>query len=123
MRRKGFGIMELVIVIVIIGALAGAVATNVMASREKAKESVAAEELSRVYDAVWRAVADGRLTYDDLPETPTPIQDLPVIMNAIAPGGKSDRAINIQDPWGHPYVIAKIAVTTPTPDPEPTPTP
>ena len=110
-ERKGFSVLELVLVIAIVVILSGVVGVSFFASREGTKEAVAQEEIARIYDTIWQGIANEDLTMDDIPEIATPIKDVPVIMDVLVVGGDSDRVGDLKDPWGNPYVISKSGVS------------
>lgn len=106
-KRKGFSLMELVLVIGIIVVIVGGIGVNLFSSRQAAKEAVAAEEIGRIYDSVWKAIALGDLQLADIPAEATPIKDVSAVVDVLAMGGSAARLGDLTDPWGNPYVISR----------------
>ena len=83
--RRGFSLIEIMVVIVIIGMLAGAVAVSVGDYMETAKASRARSDLATIKDAVEAFhLQKGRYPTNNEGLDPLPLE-------------------NRRDPWGNPY--------------------
>jgi general secretion pathway protein G len=100
LRREGFTLVELMVVIVIIGLLATVVAINVLPSQDRAMTTKARADIA----TLEQAIETYRLDNLDFPA------DLQALVAAPAglsnperyrPGGYIRRLP--EDPWGHPY--------------------
>lgn len=84
-RTSGFSFIEIMVVVVIIGLLAGAVAINVSSYADKAKRNRAKSDVAVIVDAVEAYYAEhGRYPNNDEGLTALPLK-------------------NTKDPWGRPY--------------------
>ncbi len=97
----GFTLLELLVVIVIIGLLAGLVVPRYFDTVEKSKVKVARAQM----DSLDKALEQYRL---DVGALPSPEQGLGALMTAPAGtpqwrGPYLKKAVPL-DPWGHPYV-------------------
>lgn len=91
MNRNGFTLIELILVMVILGILAGAVVINVSGRTTEARITRAKHDLN-VYS---QAIETYALENND--QFPKSLNDLV--------GGKRDYVRDIKkDPWGNPYV-------------------
>jgi len=96
--RRGFSLVEIMIVIVIIGLLAGVVTINVRSYLTKAKQNVARQDISvisQALDTYWGEY--GRY--------PTNDEGLAILTQASEK--MSEPPLNpsgLKDPWGQPYV-------------------
>ena len=101
MRNRGFTLLELLVVIVIIGLLAGYVAPRYFAQVGKSEVQVAKAQI----DSFEKALDQFRL---DNRRYPTPEEGLAALVdkpaNAASWGGPYLKKGVPQDPWGHPYV-------------------
>ena len=87
--RRGFSLVELMIVIVIIGILGGAALFIFKSAPEHARAQRAGAEISKLADAIgmYQTLNGGRL--------PTALEDLKKLDN---------QKVATEDPWGNPYV-------------------
>ncbi len=97
-RRKAFSLVELMIVIVIIGLLAGVVTVNVRGYLIRAKQNVARQEISTIV----RGLETFYATYGRYPTNEEGIAILTRTTEKLP-----ERILDIDsepmDPWGHPY--------------------
>jgi general secretion pathway protein G len=100
-RPAGFTLLELLVVMVIIGLLAGFVAPRYFAQVGKSQVKVARAQI----DALDKALDEFRL---DLGRYPTSEEGLAVLVappgNEVNWGGPYLKKGVPMDPWGHPYV-------------------
>jgi general secretion pathway protein G len=101
--EKGFTLVELMVVIVIIGLLATIVVINVLPSGDKAKEVRAKADISTIEGALETY----RLQLDNYPTTAQGLDALRsppqgVDASRYQPGGYIKKLQN--DPWGRPYL-------------------
>jgi len=95
-RRRGFSLVELMVVIVIIGLLAGAVTLGVRNYLHRAKQSVARKEIATIVEALetFYAVCDRFPTNEEgLALLAGPSEKFPEPLLTAQP----------KDPWGRPY--------------------
>ncbi len=101
MKSKGFTLLELLVVIVIIGLLAGYVAPRYFAQVGKSEVQVAKAQI----DSLEKALDQFRL---DNRRYPTADEGLAALVEKPASaanwGGPYLKKGVPQDPWGHPYV-------------------
>ncbi len=100
-RDKGFTLVELLVVIVIISMLAAFVAPNVFKHVGKARKDLARPRMSIIESAIARFSADcGR--YPDAAE------GLDILLENISElegwNGPYIKRSQINDPWGNPYI-------------------
>jgi len=88
-RRQGFSLIEIMVVIVIIGMLAGAVAIGVGGYMETARHNRARSDLATIKDAIEAY----HLTHGRYPGNEAGLEALPLE--------------NTRDPWGRPYAYHK----------------
>lgn len=104
--EKGFSLIELLVVIVIIGLLATIVAINVIPAGNKARVEKAKADIATLENALEQYRLDN-LTY---PSTSDGLQALLAAPPGLAQperyrqGGYIKKLPN--DPWGHPYLYA-----------------
>lgn len=92
-RSRGFSLMELMVVIVVIGLLAGVVAFNVVGVLERGRVATARTELKAIGGALqWYA-----LDHHRLPE------DLDTLLDESEETGEPYLRSLHADPWGTPY--------------------
>lgn len=117
LRTKGFSLIEMALVLVLIGLLLGGLVGPVGLAMEQAKRSDAARQLQQIREALLGfAAARGRL--------PCPVNEsgaLPVLCagtptnhgfvsaRELGLDGPVDEAGRLLDPWGHPF---RYSVTT-----------
>jgi general secretion pathway protein G len=104
MRSKGFTLIELMVVLVILGVLAAMIAPKIMDRPDEARIIAARQDIATVIQALKMY----RLDNIRYPTTEQGLQAL-ITKPAIAPipdnwksGGYLEKLPN--DPWGHPYV-------------------
>lgn len=101
---RGFTLLELLVVMVIIGLLAGFVAPRYFAQVGKARVKAAKDQI----DALDKAIEQFRLDVGRLPTTEEGLPALNASPQGISNWGgpylKKDVPL---DPWGHPYVYAQ----------------
>jgi general secretion pathway protein G len=104
MRNKGFTLIELMVVLVILGVLAAMIAPKIMDRPDEARIIAARQDIATVIQALKMY----RLDNIRYPTTEQGLQAL-ITKPAIAPipdnwksGGYLEKLPN--DPWGHPYV-------------------
>src|SRR5258708_1823979 len=103
-RSRGFTLLELLVVMVIIGLLAGLVAPRYFAQVGKSRVKAARAQI----DALDKALEQYRLDVGRLPTTEEGLAALNSapqgVTNWEGPYLKKDVPL---DPWGHPYVYAQ----------------
>jgi general secretion pathway protein G len=94
-RERGMTLIEIMVVIVILGLIASAVAVNVVGQMSKARIDTAKNDV--------RKIADGVDTYKVLKgRFPTTEEGLPILINEkILKPNKDGKLL---DPWDHEYV-------------------
>ena len=106
-RRSGFTLVEIMVVVVIIGLLAGIVGPQIMVRLEEARRTTARTQI-RVFE---EALAMYRMHNGIYPTTQQGLQALvtrptmpPVPRNWGGRGGESYLRSIPLDPWGNPYI-------------------
>lgn len=104
MRSKGFTLIELMVVLVILGVLAAMIAPKIMDRPDQARIIAAKQDIATIVQALKMY----RLDNIRYPTTEQGLQAL-ITKPAIAPvpdnwksGGYLEKLPN--DPWGHPYL-------------------
>jgi general secretion pathway protein G len=94
---KGFSLVEIMIVIVIIGLLAGVVTVNIRSHLIKAKQTIVRQDLSVIAGAVERYWSEtGRYPSND--------EGLAVLWQKTDKSAEPYLGKQPLDPWGRPYV-------------------
>ncbi|MCA9264563.1 MAG: type II secretion system major pseudopilin GspG [Planctomycetales bacterium] len=94
--RRAFTLLELMVVIVIIGLLAGAVTVSVRSYLIRGKQSVAMMEIAKICEALETYYS----AYDTYPTSDVGLQALVEESDQFAAGLLSKVPL---DPWNHPY--------------------
>ena len=95
--NKGFSLIELLVVLIILGLIAGLVVPNIMGRGEDAKSRTAVAEVQRLSMAVDEFYLDtGRAPRElrELLQRPSNVSNW---------NGPYVNASNLEDPWGNPY--------------------
>ncbi len=87
--EKGFTLVELLIVVIILAVLSGIAVPSYMALRNRARESAAENEMRNITTAIEMYIADNETTPSDLGDLSDYMQNVPNT-----------------DPWGGAYVLA-----------------
>lgn len=104
-KQKGFTLIEIMVVVVIIGILIGLVAPNIVGNVDEARVTAAKADISTLVDALERYYMDNS-TY------PTTDQGLAALVEkpSVSPEPKNWRAQGyikrkkmLQDPWSNEY--------------------
>lgn len=95
-RNKGFTLIEMLIVIVIIGLLLSLVAPNLMDGADKAKRQVASAQLKNIETAL-------ETFYLDVGQYPESLSELMQSTKTGWSGPYMKKAVP-NDPWGKPFV-------------------
>jgi general secretion pathway protein G len=103
-RSKGFTLLELLVVMVIIGLLAGFVAPRYFAQVGKSRVKAARAQI----DAIDKALEQFRLDVGRLPTTEEGLTALNAPPSGVNnwEGPYLKKAVPL-DPWGHPYVYGQ----------------
>ncbi len=105
MRTAGFSLVELMVVIVIIGLLAGTIAIQVSSYLSRARQTTARSELSTIkqaLDTFYGVYGDYPSNDQSLNVLAQPSEKLPI--PPLEPG------TTFKDPWGNLYVYNKPGV-------------
>jgi len=103
-RSFGFTLLELLVVMVIIGLLAGFVAPRYFEQVDKSRVKAAHAQI----DALDKALEQFRLDVGRLPTTEEGLAALNTAPNGLANwGGPYLKKAVPLDPWGHPYIYAQ----------------
>lgn len=97
-RRRGFSLVEVMIVIVIIGMLAGVVTVNVRSYLVRAKQNTARQEISTIVQGLETFYA----TYDRYPTNEEGLSALVEPSERLAEPPLKGSGV-LTDPWGQPY--------------------
>ncbi len=98
-RQRGFTLIELMVVIVIMGGLIGIVGVNVMGSMAKAQVGEAETQMHSIYGAVGLYALSNR---GQLPD------DLAVLAEPDPKTGEAFLPRIPQDPWGGSYELHRL---------------
>lgn len=110
-NERGFTLIEIMVVIVIIGLLAALVGPEVWALLAAGQDDIAAAQCERYYDLVttWKLLTKSKQLPADLYELEAPLKD------GAGPFAKIE-----PDPWGGQYYIepegARFRIISPGPD-------
>jgi general secretion pathway protein G len=95
-RRRAFTLLEVLMVLVIMGMVAGLVTVNVHSRMMLAKQNMAKTEIASVVDAL----ESFHLIYGKYPSND---EGLAILTQATAKCPEPLLHANLADPWGHPY--------------------
>lgn len=99
-HRRGFTIVEIMVVVIIIGVLAALIVPTILGRTGKARTAVAASKLAAIENAVNLFASEyERLpnALDELVSRPEDIDEATWSPPTLKPG-------DLNDPWGKPYV-------------------
>ena len=105
-QRKGFSLVEVMIVIVIMGLLAGVVTVNVQGYLTRAKQNTARSEIATIVKALDTYYG----AYSKYPDNNEGIAALPRASDRIPESLLKSEPV---DPWGHPYQYNSPGVNGP----------
>ncbi|MFP4143626.1 MAG: type II secretion system major pseudopilin GspG [Phycisphaeraceae bacterium] len=98
---RGFTIVEVLVVVVIIGVLAAMIVPQLLSKVGKAKRSTAKQQVA----ALEQAVQTFALDYDNrMPQSLDELVSRPADIPADQWAPPSIKEKNLVDPWGNPYV-------------------
>ena len=99
-KRRGFTLIEILVVIAIIVVLAGMIAPKLLRHVGKAKQSVAKNNII----AIENAVNIFSLTYERLPDKLDELVNRPAYIEEADWNSPTLKAKNLLDPWGKEYI-------------------
>ena len=105
-RRAGFTLLEILIVVVIIGILAGIVLPRFIGQTDVARANAAKAEMR----SLMTALELFKTNYSRYPTNNEGLKALverPTGVNSWPEGGFLDQAVVPTDPWNHPYVYTQ----------------
>ncbi len=108
--KKGFSLIELMIVIIILGLLASLVMPNLLGQSEQAKRGVACVQMHSLSDAL----KSFKLANGSYPTTSEGLKALiknpnPSTYTSYPTGGFIDSKKEPLDPWNNPYIYIKTS--------------
>lgn len=95
-RRRGFSLVEIMVVLVIMGLLAGLVAVNVRAYLIKAKQKTALSDIATIVNAL-------EFFYTEAGRYPTQEEGLAILTQSSKIFPEPPLKTNLVDPWGKSY--------------------
>lgn len=99
-RRRGFTLIEIIVVVVVIGVLATLIIPNLLSRVGSAKQSVAKQKLASIEQAIQIFNYD----YGRLPQTLDELVTRPGDIDADAWTEPTIKAKDLEDPWGNPWI-------------------
>jgi general secretion pathway protein G len=106
MKKNGFSLIELMVVIMIMGLLTTLVVVNIRSAPDEAKVEIAKSQIRAFEDALHRFRMDNGF-YPDTEQGLEALVKKPETgrqPNNWRSGGYLDRNIVPDDPWGNPYI-------------------
>jgi len=100
-RSRGFTLVELLLVLVILALIGGLVLPGIIGKAEGAKVKAAGSQINRLAMAVESYYLDTGVTPDSLEELVTESGDVP------GWNGPYVKASSLKDPWGREYVYTQ----------------
>src|SRR5688572_30273570 len=94
--RRGFTLLEIVVVVTIIAMLAALVAPRLLENIWKSKQRIAQNEVAQIAQQIGLYLADNGLS------RPQEDMELTVLTSGSTPYLKAN---DLQDPWGRPYIL------------------
>ena len=99
-NRRGFTIVEILVVVIIIAVLAGMIAPKFLGHVGKAKQSVAKNNII----AIENAVDIFSISYERLPENLDELVNRPADIDEANWNPPTLKAKNLLDPWGREFI-------------------
>jgi general secretion pathway protein G len=96
---RGFTLIEIMIVVVIVGLLASFGGHHIIGSHREAQRRIARTKCKEYYDAahLWQMQSESKRLPRDLDEMCVPLRP-----------GERRFLMPVSDPWGNPYVLAPV---------------